>query len=162
MPIKTSSAARLWSGILAALVACGLVGCGSDAPDTYHASGNVTFDGQPVPAGVIRFTPDGSQGNSGPAGYARIQNGKYDTSAEGGKGHVSGAMIVQIDGSSSQPGEAGTDESGGELDVEVLFSGYQTTAEFPPGQANQNFDVPAEAGNVTTEPESLPGSRGGP
>lgn len=162
MPVKISSAARLRGGILAALVSCNLLGCGSDAPETYHVSGNVTFDGKPVPAGLIRFTPDSSKDNSGPAGYAPIQDGKYDTSAAGGKGHVGGPMIVQIDGSSSQPGEAPVDESGVEPDIEVLFSTWQTTADLPKEDSTQDFEVPVEAGNVKTEAETTRGTRGGP
>ena len=162
MPVKGSSAARLRRALPAALLACGLLGCGSDAPDTYHVSGNVTFGGKPVPAGLIRFTPDSSQNNSGPAGYALIQDGRYDTSADGGKGHVGGPMIVQIDGSDSQPGGTPTDESGIEPDIKVLFSTWQTTADLPKEDSTQDFEVPAEAGNVTTEPETTGGTRGGP
>lgn len=162
MRVKTSSPARLQAGILAALLAWGLPGCGSEAPDTYHVSGNVMFDGKPVPAGLIRFTPDSSKGNSGPAGYARIQDGKYDTSASGGKGHVSGPMIVQIDGSDSEPAETPTDESGVEPDIEVLFSTWQTTADLPKEDATQDFQVPAEAANVKIEPETTGGVRSGP
>jgi len=162
MLLKTSSAPRPYAGILAALLAWGLLGCGSNAPETHHVSGNVSFDGKPVPSGLIRFTPDGSKGNSGPAGYAVIKDGKYDTSAAGGKGHVSGPMIVQIDGGDSLPGESPTDESGAELDVKVLFSGYQTTAELPKENSTQDFEVPAEAGKVKTEPETPKGVRGGP
>ena len=162
MPVVTSPVARRRAGIPAALLACGLLGCGSDAPETYHVSGDVAFDGKPVPAGLIRFTPDSGKGNSGPAGYARIEDGRYDTRAEGGKGHVGGPMIVQIDGSSSQPGELPSDESGVETDVEVLFSTWQTTADLPKEESTQDFEVPAEAGNVQTEPETAGGVRGGP
>jgi hypothetical protein len=93
-------------------------------------------------------------GNSGPAGYARIRDGKYDTRAEGGKGHVSGPMIVQIDGSESHPGETPADESDTEADIEVLFSGHRTTADLPTETSTQDFEVPAEAGNVPRQPEA--------
>ena len=162
MPVNRSSAARLRGGIVAALVSCSLLGCGSDAPDTYHVSGNVTFDGKPVPAGLIRFTPDSSKDNSGPVGYATIQDGTYDTSADGGKGHVGGPMLVQIDGSSSQPGELPADESGAEPNIDVLFSTWQTTADLPKEDSTQDFEVPVEAGNVKTEPETTRRTRGGP
>jgi hypothetical protein len=162
MLLKTSSAHRLCAGILAALLACGLIGCGSKAAGTHHVSGEVTFDGKPVPSGLIRFTPDGSKGNSGPPGYAVIQDGKYDTSAAGGKGHVSGPMIVQIEGSDSPSGETSTDESGAEPNVKVLFSGYQTTADLPKEDSTQNFEVPAAAGKVKSQPDTVRAVRGGP
>jgi hypothetical protein len=49
----------------------GIVGCGG----AYDASvaGSVTLDGNAVPRGTITFAPV----NGGPAGYARIDGGKY-------------------------------------------------------------------------------------
>jgi hypothetical protein len=163
MLVATSSPVRLRGGILAAFLACGLLGCGSNALKTHHVSGNVSFDGKPVPSGLIRFTPDGSKGNSGPPGYAVIKDGKYDTSAEGGKGHVSGPMIVLIEGSEAASGENSTDESGAETDIKALFSGYQTTADLPEGDSTKDFEVPAAAGKVKHEGEGrIKGNRGGP
>ena len=66
------------------------VGCGKDEGN--RVSGMITFNGQPVPAGKIYFTPDTSKGNSGPTGYADITNGRYDTASEAGKGIFHGAI----------------------------------------------------------------------
>ena len=72
-------------------------GCGTGGPPEHHVSGQVTFRDAPVPAGVVRFLPDAAQGNQGPAGYAPIENGRYDT-ARSGRGTVGGPHAVVISG----------------------------------------------------------------
>ena len=66
-----------------------LAGCGR-GPTLYQVSGRVTYDGQPLPAGVIYFDPDVTRNHDGPQGYAVIKNGTYNTSARGGRGVVGG------------------------------------------------------------------------
>ncbi|ASV74064.1 hypothetical protein THTE_1462 [Thermogutta terrifontis] len=72
-----------------------LSGSGGGGPKTYHVSGTVTLDGKPVPAGSILFEPDQSKGNTGPAGFAKIKDGKYDT-RQNGRGTVGGPHVVRI------------------------------------------------------------------
>lgn len=147
-------------GSVGMLMATLLMGCGGDnAPDTYHVSGTVNFDGKPIPVGQIRFVPDSSKGNSGPAGYAQIIDGKYDTSAESGKGHASGPMIVQIDG---QDPESKSTSEGGEEIIKSLFPTYQATADLPKEDTTKDFDVPAEAADVKYKSEESLGGGGGP
>jgi len=123
---QLSGAAR----VLPALVCCLALGCGGGAK-LYRVTGNVKFDGNPVPAGKIYFTPDTSKNNSGAPGWADIKDGKYDTAAPGGQGVVGGPMIVKIEGSNG---------------TTPLFANYQTSAELPRGAATQDFDVPASEG----------------
>lgn len=151
---------KCWRGSAALFLVAALLGCGDDAPDTYHVSGTVTFDGKPIPAGTIRFVPDGAKQNSGPPGIARIADGKYDTSAEGGKGHVGGPMIVQIEGHDPS-GQGATDEETGEKIMTPLFPGYKTTAELPKDASTKDFAVPAEAANVKAPKESIHDLGGG-
>jgi hypothetical protein len=111
----------------------------------------VNFDGKPVPNGRIQFMPDSSKGNSGPPGYAQIKDGKFDTSAEGGKGHVGGPMIVSISGNDNSESGASPDETdpkAPEPKSNVLFPNYQETFELPKETTTQDFNVPAEAGKV--------------
>jgi hypothetical protein len=121
--------------LLAVLVCCG---CGDGAPARYDVSGTVTLDGSPVPGGSITFEPDRSKGNQGPAGYAKIKDGKYDTSGEG-SGTIGGPHIVKITG------------LGGETDPDLfpegmpLFPEYQTSVDLPEEETTQDFDVPASA-----------------
>lgn len=148
-----------WLGVLALVIASTFLGC-SDAPDTYNVSGNVTFDGKPIPRGLIRFVPDSSKENSGPAGVAVIIDGKYDTSAEGGKGHVGGPMVVHIEG--HDPAKAKeTDEETGEEVVVPLFQSYETTVELSKGDETKDFAVPAEAAKAKVQQESIKDLGGG-
>jgi len=69
-------------GIFWALL-CGvaLCGCGSDEPRGIALSGTVTFKGQPLSDGMIKFIP--MDGN-GPTAGATIENGAYSVPAAGG------------------------------------------------------------------------------
>lgn len=75
-----------------------LSGCGEAGPKRIHVFGDVTWKGQPVPAGYITLSPDVKQGNSGPQGVAWIQAGKFDTSFENGRGAAPGAQVAQVFG----------------------------------------------------------------
>jgi len=113
-----------------------LAGCGSGA---YSVSGNVTFAGKPIPVGKIYFTPDAAKGNTGPAGYAEIKDGKYSTSAAGGRDVIGGPMVVRI-----------TAADGVKIDEErpngkPLFPPYQVVADLPKSSTTKDFDVPASA-----------------
>jgi hypothetical protein len=132
----------VWKSVLvggAMLVA--LAGCGSaeSGPQRYHVSGNVTYDGKPVPKGFITFSPDTSKGNEGPGSGAPIENGTYDTS--GGKGTVGGPHRVRIVGYDGVP----TTEQGEELpDGKPLFPPYETTVDLPKEQNHRHdFEIPA-------------------
>src|SRR5205807_6772258 len=84
-------------GLCAALVAACLAAPGCGGSRGVEVSGEVTFDGKPVPAGRIYFNPDVTKGNDGPQGYAEIHDGKFDTS-KGGKGACGGPTVVVISG----------------------------------------------------------------
>lgn len=131
------SALGRFSMVVALLAGVGLAasGCGgSGGPTRYRVSGNVTFKGQPVPAGRITFEPDTAKNNSGPAGYAEIKDGRYETPAD--KGTVGGPHQVRIVGFDGRP-------VGESPDGAPLFAEYRTAADLPPGDATQDFDVPA-------------------
>jgi hypothetical protein len=118
------------------LMCCVLaLGC-ARGPQTYHVSGQVTFQGQPLPRGVIFFDPDPKRQNTGPQGYAYIKDGRFDTSQEDGRGVVGGAYIARIDGFDGKPGA--------ELPFgSVLFTQFQQSLELPAaGPAVQDFEVP--------------------
>lgn len=123
--------ARRRLAVIAALwLGAGLVGCGGrgDATKRFDLSGSVTFDGKAVPAGTILFEPDSSKGNKGPAGFAKIADGRFDTAA-GGKGTIGGPHVVRITGS----------------DEATLFSDYVTQADLPKEKSTKDFEVPASA-----------------
>lgn len=114
------------------------LGCvNSEGAGQFHVSGTATFDGQPIPAGKIVFTPDIAAENKGPQGFADIRDGKYDTSM-GGQGVVGGKHDVQIQGfdASVTPGGA---------PPKPLFIEYTLKADLPKENSTQDFVVPASA-----------------
>ena len=134
----------LLPGVVLAL-ACGLAaGCGGD--NTHRVSGKVTFNGQPVPAGKIYFTPDAAKGNTGPTGYADIKDGAFDTAAAGGRGAVGGPTVVAIEGfDPSAPGKPDKEDKSGEVLVKPLFARYETRVDLPAESTTKDFEVPADA-----------------
>jgi hypothetical protein len=140
MPSRRCSVAFLFR---AALVVLGglAVGCGGDG--NHRLSGKVTFKGQPVPAGKVYIMPDGAKGNTGPAGYANIKDGLYDTAAIGGKGTKGGPVKIAVEGIDPTP-PAG---AGPDVTSTVLFARYETTADLPDADSTKDIDVPAEAAN---------------
>lgn len=61
-----------------------LSGCGggSDGPSRVDVSGQVTYQGKPIPRGQIRFVPTGPEG--GPIAAVEIRDGKYAAMGETG------------------------------------------------------------------------------
>lgn len=132
--------ARLGTALASATICVIAIGCGNESGN--RLSGNVTFDGRPVPAGKVYFNPDGAKGATGTSGFADIVDGKYDTSAAGGRGAPTGAVKIMVEG--YEPAGA----AGGSPDVTTkrLFSGYETTADIAEGVATHDIAVPLEAG----------------
>jgi hypothetical protein len=112
----------------------GLAGCGESGPKVYHLSGRVTLAGQPVPVGQIFFDPDLATGNDGPAGFAFIKNGEYDTRLDG-RAHVGGAHQVRIQAFDGKPGA--------ELPMgKMMVPEFTTAADLPKENGKQDFNVP--------------------
>lgn len=97
--------AMRWLGAAVLLAGVAASGCSDSGPKSYHVSGAVTLDGQPIPFGEVIFTPDAEQNNSGPQGIAQIHDGKYDTRAPGGKGAAGGPTVIRVNGMSGPGGK---------------------------------------------------------
>lgn len=122
--------------LLAILLLLGGMGCGGDSKE-FRVTGNVTFDGKPVPKGFITFEPDASKGNTGPGGGAEIRSGSFATTR--GKGISGGAYVVKIVGYDG----VATTQSGEELpDGRPLFPTYTTKVDFPKESTTKDFAVP--------------------
>lgn len=96
----------------AALLLCMLVlgGCGgADAPRRVAVGGYVTFDGAPLKSGSVRFIP--TDGTTGPAAVAVIDEGFYELDAENGP--VLGKHRIEIEA---------TNHLGIELDDEQAYA----------------------------------------
>ena len=130
--------------VLLASLGCG----GHGGAERFEVSGAVTYDGQPVPVGSIVFLPDTTKGNSGPAGSAYIEDGRYDT-REGGKGIVGGPHLVQIMG---YDGVAVGEEIPA---CSPLFPRYETAVDFPKEDTIRDFDCSGPKPSATSriEPE---------
>ena len=116
--------------IVASLTFC--VGCGDDGK--YTVSGTVTFEGQPVPSGEIRFTPD--NGNKGPMVLTRIKDGKYETPKD--KGLVGGSYQLRV----SSYGAAGNANDPTAPDFgKPLFKPYRQDVEFPKEDFEHNIEI---------------------
>ncbi|NLS96108.1 MAG: hypothetical protein GXX96_28550 [Planctomycetaceae bacterium] len=130
----------LWITCLMVLSGCG----GADDVGRIDVSGSATFDGQPIVYGQIDFTPDNAKGHSGPAGYADIVDGKFNTAEGTGSGIVPGAHIVRITAYPQPfPDVEVSDETADTAVPEALFIGY--TMEQNVESSTLNIDVPAEA-----------------
>jgi hypothetical protein len=120
-----------------------LVLSGCKGQQSAEVSGTVTFNGQPVPAGRIYFTPDITKGNDGPQGYAEIHDGKFDT-RQGGKGACGGPTVVVIQGYDGKKDQGTMGDP--------LFKEHRITIDLPREPSSQDFNVPAEAGKDLPKP----------
>ena len=110
------------------LLAMGLVGCGGGAakstgPARYDVSGKVTYDGKPVPKGVVTFEQLETHALCG----CDIVEGVYKSKP--GEGAVAGRSNVMI---------GGRDANG----VLLWDGAYKTSVEVPTQKLEKDFDVP--------------------
>jgi hypothetical protein len=125
---------RIQSAAVALLIPLAVVLAGCGGEKSYHLSGTVSFQGKPVPAGHIVFEPDASAGNSGPAAFAKIKDGHYDTRILDGRGTVGGPHLVLIHGRDGIP-------RGELLNGLPLFRDYNTKVDLPKANGKQDFEV---------------------
>jgi hypothetical protein len=125
-----------WLGALALII---MAGCGDGG--RYRVTGTVTFDGHPVPAGMIYFHPDKASGNDRPSGFAEIVGGKFDTALGRGRGAGPGSHEVMISGHDPAT-SVGSDFERGALS---LFDNYRETVDLPAAASRHDFAVPPEA-----------------
>ena len=118
--------------LLILVVSVTMLGCSGEAePTRYRVSGEITFDGQPVPYGEVLFTPDSGKGNSGPQGIATIKDGKYDTRGSRAPGVAGGPTVVHVAALSDPSGK--------------LLCEYQFTIDLPKSESTQKIEIPASA-----------------
>src|SRR5262245_53264522 len=111
-----------------------LAGC-SAGERLYDVSGTITFEGQPIPKGLIFFDPDPSKGTPGTQGFANIEDGRYDTASPGkGKGIRGGVYVIRISGFD---GKVGPEAPFGQF----LFAEHEFKKELPPQKQTLDYDV---------------------
>lgn len=114
------------------------VGACSRTSDRFRLRGEITFDNQPILAGDILLTPDGTKGNFGPQGIAFIREGKYDTGVENGKGFAGGPTLIRVTGLTGPNGK--------------LLCEHQIQADLPRADSTYNINVPREV----NKPKQIP------
>jgi hypothetical protein len=120
---------------------CG--GCaGGDATPRFEVTGSVTYDGKPVPAGKVYFTPDAGKQNLGPVAEGDIQDGHYDTRK--GRGTLGGPVVVRIDG---YDGKRTAERPMGA----PVFT-YETKTDLPRESTTKDFAVSAAEAKKITVP----------
>lgn len=118
------------------------LGC-SSKPPMAQLSGTVTFQGKPVPAGWISFTPGPGVGS---VKVCQIKDGAYDSSKEGEPGIYPGANQVII---------AGFDGNKVPLwgQGKQIFNPVESTLDVPAGSTTKDFVIPDSAGqNIKVVP----------
>jgi hypothetical protein len=122
------------------LIVMAATGCGS-SDGNVPVSGEVTFQGQPVPAGEIVFTPSGATAAS-VAG--KIENGKYECRVPEGRSQVRITAYREVPGKVdlSNPGEQAPmvemyipPEYNANTKLEVTVGGSTAEHDFPLGKS---------------------------
>ena len=127
-----------------------LSGCGDSGPDKAIVSGKVSYRGEPVRDGRIRFVP--IEGTKGPASGAVIRDGSYAAKAIGGV--PLGKLRVEIK-AYRQPSSASRREGPTGPDL-VLKT--ETLVQYLPPKYNRQSEltVTLEAGGQQTRDFELP------
>ncbi len=102
-----------------------LTGCGKvEGPERFPVEGTVTYEGQPVPSGLLVLEPDPTRGSGGPVSVLEIRNGRFDSRKQGAKGPLRGPLLAKI---------TGYPEADPNVEVsKPLFPEFQTTLELIP------------------------------
>ncbi len=125
-----------------------LGGCGkhNQGPRQHDVFGEAFHDGKPITTGRVTFVPDEDRNNSGPPGYAIIQNGTFSTLKPGGKASVAGPIKVLVTC-------YGEPDANGVLPEEPLFVDYAIPIEIDANQKKKrkplNLDIPLQAKKST-------------
>lgn len=84
--------------IVCAIALTGLLaGCGSGTGPLVAVTGTVSYQGQPLPGGMIVFTPDSAKGTQGSIGSAKIHpDGSFSLSTGDSSGVVPGWHRITV------------------------------------------------------------------
>lgn len=132
---------RFLFGVTLALSIGLITGCSKSTNNaSFNVSGKVTLDGKPVPAGRVRFAPDGSKGNKGQVGFAKITDGTFNTAlGERSQGIEGGFYVIKVNGFD---GEAFTDDEGFVYpDGKVIFQEYSIKKELPASDSTIDIEI---------------------
>ncbi|MFI4877081.1 MAG: hypothetical protein ACIALR_17135 [Blastopirellula sp. JB062] len=126
--------------LIVALTASLAVGCGQrQSVDGTIVSGEVLFQGEPVPAGIVKLEPDASRGGKGRAYYAEISAGQYATQE-----YVpAGPMLLTITGYDGV--EVGDSAEGLHFKMgTTIFAPYHQRLDIDESTEAWNFEIPLD------------------
>lgn len=123
--------------VLTPFLAVVLGGC-SSGPTMFPLSGTVTFEGNPIPAGMISLEPDPTRGGRGPATVVQIKDGQFAT--DSGDGVLGGPYVARVRGYDGKRDPKGELTYGREL-----FSETAVPIDLPQNRASVEIVVPAPA-----------------
>jgi hypothetical protein len=144
-PSRTRSG---WLPAALALLCCGaLAGCQKQSIERAVVHGKISFAGEPMPSGTIRFVP--TEGTKTPPGAAQIIDGKYRVEARGGV--PVGTHRIEIEAFRALSPEAAAAAETARLQAE------HPHLEFPP--AREQY-IPAKYNNETELKITIPPGSG--
>jgi hypothetical protein len=123
------------------LLAFLLTGCSNSG--LYDVSGTVTWQGKPVPIGLVTIEPDAQKGNQGTQTQGLIQDGHFQTLP--GHGAIAGPVLITVSANDGVPAPFAPHGK-------LLFRTYQFRRELPAAASTLDIEVPAE--------QALPASGG--
>lgn len=130
---------RLMFCTMAAAAVAVLPGCGGgvDGPERVPVEGTVTYAGEPIQEGKIRFIPE-----NGPVAVGQIENGRYKIDARGGV--PVGDHRVAIEAFRPKPGAEPVDEELAQ-DFADMEAGDVLKEQFLPQQYSSPTDTTLRA-----------------
>jgi len=111
-------------------------GCGGDGLERYRVTGEVTYKGKPVEAGMIFFEPAESAGAVAPTSYLAIKDGRYDAGSEGPTKGKYRVTVGGIDRANEKK------DSEGMVHTPSLFPDHKFEVEIPPPNNELNIEIP--------------------
>lgn len=121
------------------LICLSLSSCNKgDGITKYKLSGEVLFDGEPLPYGEMLLSPDAEKNNLGPSSTITIVDGKFESPPD--KGHIGGPYVAVITGFDGETPK-NPDPLRSSLRGNVLFENFETKFELPMGSSTQKIEV---------------------
>lgn len=115
------------------LLAVLLTGCSNSGQ--YDVSGTVTWQGKPVPIGLVTIEPDAQKGNQGVQTQGLIQDGHFQTLP--GHGAIAGPVLITVNANDGVPTPLAAHGK-------LLFRTYQFRYELPAAASTLTIEVPPE------------------
>jgi len=129
---------------LATALLVSAVPMGCSRPGPYDVHGTATFQGKPIPIGLVVIEPDAERSNHGTQTQAMIKDGQFRT--QPGHGAISGPVLITISANDGVPTPMSPKGK-------LLFRTYQFRSELPASSSSLNIEVPDSQAFSTSNEE---------